>query len=87
VTSGRPRKRSHGNGSTRTVARYTRVTVVAEQVDAPPPALTESRMLEDRLGLSPMSMLRLQWEIVADEVAERRTSKDDDDNVLSIRAV
>jgi hypothetical protein len=28
--------------------------------------------MEDRLGLTPMSMLRLRWEIAPDELAEAR---------------
>lgn len=59
-------------GWTRTVARYVRVLVEAELPDAAAAKLGEVRQLEDRLGLSPMAMLRLRWEIVADEVAERR---------------
>src|SRR4051794_29074197 len=57
------------------VARYVRQLVVAEQRDAPITALGEVRQLEDRLGLSPMAMLRLRWEIVADEVGGQRQAK------------
>ena len=32
----------------------------------------EVRQLEDRLGLSPLALLRLRWEIAADEVDEAR---------------
>ena len=36
--------------------------------------LGEVRQLEDRIGLTPMSMLRLRWEVdVEDEVAEMRS--------------
>jgi hypothetical protein len=58
-------------GWTRTVARYVAVCLDAER-DMHPQLLAETRQLEDRLGLTPMSMLRLRWEIVADEVAEQR---------------
>lgn len=50
-------------GWERTVARYARQLVKAERRDAPVTTLAEVRQLEDRLGLSPMSMLRLRWEI------------------------
>lgn len=45
----------------------------ADQINAT--ALSELRQLEDRLGLSPMARHRLRWEIVEDEVEERRQSK------------
>lgn len=57
---------------TRTVARYVRAVVIAEKAGAISTSLSEARQLEDRLGLTPMSMLRLRWEVVADELAERR---------------
>ena len=37
--------------------------------------LGEVRQLEDRLGLSPMAMLRLRWQISSDEVAEKRQER------------
>lgn len=52
-------------GWTRVVARYTKLLVAAEKSDAPIGLLGEVRQLEDRLGLSPMAMRRLQWEIDA----------------------
>lgn len=36
---------------------------------------SEVRQLEDRLGLSPLALLRLRWEIAPDEVTERRDEK------------
>jgi hypothetical protein len=48
---------------TRVVARYAQKLVAAERTDAPASLLAEVRQLEDRLGLSPMAMLRLRWEI------------------------
>lgn len=50
-------------GWTRVVARYARCLLEAERRDAPAALLSEVRQLEDRLGLSPMSMLRLRWQI------------------------
>ena len=35
----------------------------------------ELRQLEDRLGLNPLAMRRLEWVIAADEVAEKRDGK------------
>lgn len=59
-----------GTGMIRVVARYVRILVLAEAGDEK--AWAEVRQLEDRLGLSPMAMLRLRWEISADELAEAR---------------
>lgn len=72
-----------GPGTVRVVARYTRLLAEAEQPAAGARAasmaaaqrLTEVRQLEDRLGLTPMAMLRLRWEIAADEVAEARAER------------
>lgn len=50
-------------GWTRTVARYVRTLVAAEKPGATAATLSETRQLEDRLGLTPMSMLRLRWAI------------------------
>nr|WP_159844888.1 hypothetical protein [Nocardia sp. CY41] len=48
----------------RTVARYAQVLLVCEDPEtATASMLAEARQLEDRLGLSPMAMRRLQWEI------------------------
>ena len=56
-------------GWTRMVARYTNLVLASEQPDAQVTLLAEVRQLEDRLGLSPMAMRRLLWEVV-DDVAE-----------------
>lgn len=56
-----------------TVARYVRFSVMAERGHLP--AATEARQIEDRLGLNPMALLRLRWEVVEDQVAEQRVSK------------
>lgn len=60
-------------GWTRIVARYTRILLWCENPKTMTTALlAEARQLEDRLGLTPMSMLRLRWEIATDELAEKR---------------
>ena len=61
-----------GTGTIRTIARYTRMLVAAEKPGAKSTLAGEVRQLEDRLGLTPMSMLRLRWEIVADELGDAR---------------
>jgi hypothetical protein len=74
-------------GWTRAVARYSRVLVAAEQKDATGVLLSEVRQMEDRLGLSPMSMLRLRWQIVADELAEARDPGHSSADRPALRAV
>lgn len=59
------------NTSPRVVARYA-LLLVAIEADLTVPLLNEARQLEDRLGLTPMSMLRLRWEVAADELGEAR---------------
>lgn len=49
-------------GYTREVAAYTRFKVHAEWGDLD--AAKEARQLSDRLGLTPLALLRLRWEIV-----------------------
>lgn len=58
---------------TRDVAQYVRWKVQAELGDLE--ASKEARLLSDRLGLNPLALLRLRWEIVEDEVAEQRTAR------------
>ncbi len=60
-------------GWTRDVAQYVRHKVMAELGDMD--GAKEARQWSDRLGLSPMSLLRLRWEIVADEVTTRRETR------------
>jgi len=60
-------------GWTRVVARYCRALVGAELMDKD--CMSEARQLEDRLGLTPKSMRLLLWEVVTDEVAEKRDEK------------
>lgn len=59
----------------RTVARYCRVLVASELPGATASYLTEVRQLEDRLGLTAMSMLRLRWVVSTDELAGARTGR------------
>lgn len=59
-------------GWTRTVARYCRVMLEAEQRNAPAKALMEARQFEDKLGLTPKAMRMLLWEVVTDEVSDKR---------------
>lgn len=57
----------------REVARYVRHTVMAELGDLD--AAKEARQWSDRLGLSPLAMLRLRWVVAHDEVAEKRAER------------
>jgi hypothetical protein len=57
-------------GWLRVVARYARLAIAAERFDKV--AMSEARQLEDRLGLTPKAMRMLLWEVVTDEVAEKR---------------
>lgn len=61
-------------GWTRTVARYCRAMVEAEKRGASAQLLGQVTTLEDRLGLTPKAMRMLLWEVVADEVAEKRST-------------
>lgn len=66
------------NNWTRVVARYLRVMRAADKAlaagDVSAMLLGEVRQLEDRLGLTPIAMLRLRWEIDTDEVGEARAA-------------
>jgi hypothetical protein len=64
-------------GWERAVAAYVLVTVEAEAMRSADvkiwiSLLAEARQHEDRLGLTPMALLRLRWEISTDELAVRR---------------
>lgn len=63
-------------GWTRAVARYVRRLIEAESAEAPMAVNAEVRQMEDRLGLTPMAMMRLRWEVAADEVAEARSTRE-----------
>jgi hypothetical protein len=67
-------------GWTRSVARYALLLAAVETPGCPPPVMAEARQMEDRLGLSPMAMRRLQWEIEPVEVQSAVT----DDNVVDL---
>jgi len=58
----------------RTVARYALLLQQAEKPSAPASLHNEVRQLEDRLGLTPMAMLRLHWVMSPDEVGEKRAT-------------
>ncbi|MFL6141586.1 MAG: hypothetical protein ACJ72N_06925 [Labedaea sp.] len=58
---------------TREVAQYVRWKVQAEQGDLD--AAKEARQVGDRLGLTPLALLRLRWEITEDEVGEQRQTR------------
>jgi len=60
---------------TRTVARYARLMIRAEDAEATAALQAQATALEDRLGLTPKSMRLLLWEVVTDEVAEKRDEK------------
>jgi hypothetical protein len=60
-------------GWLRDVAQYVRHKVLAELGDLD--SAKEARQWSDRLGLSPMAMLRLRWEVVTDEVSQKREEK------------
>lgn len=60
-------------GWTRDVAQYVRHKVLAELGDLD--SAREARQWSDRLGLSPMAMLRLRWEVVTNEVAAKREER------------
>jgi len=76
-------------GWTRVVARYAQMVADSErdlsEVEDPKVYLAlsraqaalmpELRQLEDRLGLTPMSMLRLRWEVTTDEVGQQREAR------------
>jgi hypothetical protein len=55
----------------RVVGRYVRVVIEAEN-ELDTKLLAEARQLEDRLGLNPLAMLRLRWEVTDDEIGARR---------------
>lgn len=57
-------------GWLRDVAQYVRHKVLAELGDLE--SAREARQWSDRLGLTPLAMLRLRWEIAPDEVGNKR---------------
>jgi hypothetical protein len=59
-------------GWTRTVARYCRMMIEAEQPNAKATLLAQVSVLEDRLGLTPKAMRALMWTVASDEVADKR---------------
>lgn len=59
-------------GYFREVGQYVRFKVDAEWGSIE--SAKEARQYSDRLGLTPLAMLRLQWQIVEDETAEQRST-------------
>lgn len=59
----------------RTVGRYCRMLVQAEQPEAKASLHAQVTAMEDRLGLTPKAMRLLLWEIQVDEVAEKRSER------------
>jgi hypothetical protein len=57
------------------VARYVQVARATRRKKAPWAAYAEARQMEDRLGLNPLALVRLRWEISADELAEARADR------------
>lgn len=57
-----------GAGVARVVARY----VVMQRLRQNEKIWAEMRQIEDRLGLNPLAMLRLRWEVAPDEVERKR---------------
>jgi hypothetical protein len=60
-------------GWMRDVAQYVRHKVMAELGDLG--SAKEARQWSDRLGLTPLAMLRLRWRVAADEVAGKREER------------
>jgi hypothetical protein len=71
-------------GWTRVIARYTLKAIEAEKPLATASLLSEVRQLEDRLGLTPMSMKRLQWEIAEPQEGNDQESPADDVNFTEL---
>lgn len=76
-------------GVDRVVARLAVLLAEIETGDLSRTYLTEARQLEDRLGLSPMALLRLRWRVVEADPGSRRTTArvptDGDGDVVLLR--
>ena len=59
------------------IARYVMVTCLAEQTQQAG-LLTEVRQMEDRLGLTPLSLQKLQWKIEHQDVLPTDTSQSEE---------
>lgn len=59
------------------VARYVRDCVRSEQPRASAQLKAEVRQMEDRLGLSPLAMLKLRWEVQSDSATQQQTASGD----------
>lgn len=67
-----------GVGCVREVARYCRLRTAAEKPNATAAQQAQVTALADRLGLTPKAMRLLLWEIVEDEVGEKREESSDE---------
>lgn len=76
-----------GFGCNHAVARYARILIQAENGIARASLLAEVRHLERTLGLDPVSMARLRWEIVPDEDLDGPSPVADDLQRLRKRVV
>lgn len=74
-------------GWLRTVGRYCRLMVAAEEHGASAALLAQVTALEDRLGLTPKAMRLMLWEVVEDELAEARSGDSRSAARKRIRAV
>lgn len=72
-------------GWLRDVAQYVRHKVMAELGDLD--GAREARQWSDRLGLSPLAMLRLRWEVVGDELAAKRDERSAPARTRRLKAV
>jgi hypothetical protein len=63
------------SGWHKTVARYVLALVSIETGAAQMAVWAEARQLEDRLGLNPLALMRLRWEVVSDEVGAARATR------------
>ena len=61
----------------RVIARYVMVACLAEQTQQAG-LLTEVRQMEDRLGLTPLSLQKLQWKIEHQDVLPADTSQSEE---------
>jgi hypothetical protein len=76
-----------GVATRREVARYCRLLIVAEGAEAKAADHAQATALADRLGLTPKAMRLLLWQVVTDEVAEKRAEVPDSGARSRIKAV
>lgn len=74
-------------GMQRTIARYTRALIEAEQPLATAALLAVVTAMEDRIGLNPKALRLLMWQVAEDEVAQKRASTASADVRRRLKAV